>query len=183
VAASCQPSSPATPCYRMFSRKSNDNGVTWLPADTLSDVASPLPLQPDPGIQGLYAGDYDYGSAVLTKHATAWVDGRNPIAGASQQDAFTDREPVSPSPTPTPTATPTATPAATPTATPTPPTQCVVPNFIGTRIRNATETWVAAGFNSNNITTIGRPGQKITSQSLPDGFVGDCGTTAITVSH
>ena len=32
VAASCQPSSPTTPCYRMFSRKSNDNGVTWLPA-------------------------------------------------------------------------------------------------------------------------------------------------------
>jgi hypothetical protein len=118
VAASCQPSSPATPCYRMFSRKSNDNGVTWLPADTLSDVASPLPLQPDPGIQGLYAGDYDYGSAVLVKHATAWVDGRNPIAGASQQDAFTDREPVSQSPTPTPTATPT--PTVTPTATPTP---------------------------------------------------------------
>jgi hypothetical protein len=46
------------------------------------------------------------------------VDGRNPIAGASQQDAFTDREPVSQSPTPTPTATPT--PTVTPTATPTP---------------------------------------------------------------
>jgi hypothetical protein len=172
VAASCQPSSPATPCYRMFSRKSTDNGVTWLPSDTLSDVASPLPLQPDPGIQALYAGDYDYGSAVLTKHATAWVDGRNPIAGASQQDAFTDRELVSTSPTPIPTATPTPTPG-----------QCVVPNFIGTRIRNATQTWVAAGFNSNNITTIGRPGQKITSQSLPPGFSGNCGTTAITVSH
>jgi hypothetical protein len=182
VATSCQPSSPTTPCYRMYSRKSNDNGVTWLPADTLSDVASPLPLQPDPGIQGLYAGDYDYGSAVLTKHATAWVDGRNPIAGASQQDAFTDREPVSQSPTPTPTATPT--PTVTPTATPTPtPGQCVVPNFIGTRIRNATQTWVAAGFNSNNITTIGNPGQKINSQSLQAGFVGDCGTTTIIVSH
>ena len=34
----------------MYSRKSTDNGVTWLPPDTLSDVASPLPLQPDPGI-------------------------------------------------------------------------------------------------------------------------------------
>src|SRR5437870_7453470 len=51
VAASCQPSSPSTPCYQMYSRKSNDNGVTWLAPDTLSDVASPLPLQPDPGIQ------------------------------------------------------------------------------------------------------------------------------------
>ena len=92
VAASCQPSSPGTPCYQMHSRKSNDNGLTWLPDDTLSDVASPLPLQGDPGIQPTYAGDYDYGSTILTKHVTSWVDGRNPIAGASQQDAFTDRE-------------------------------------------------------------------------------------------
>src|SRR5712691_4213672 len=52
VAASCQPSSPSTPCYQMHSRKSPDNGVTWLADDTLSDVASPLPLQPDPGIVG-----------------------------------------------------------------------------------------------------------------------------------
>src|SRR4030095_7868327 len=92
VAASCQPSSPSTPCYQMHSRKSNDNGITWLPDDTLSDVASPLPLQPDPGVVGIYVGDYDYGSAVLTKHATSWADGRVAINGASQQDAFTDRE-------------------------------------------------------------------------------------------
>ena len=92
VAASCQPSSPSTPCYQMHSRKSNDNGVSWLPDDTLSDVASPLPLQGDPGIQAVYAGDYDYGSAIFTKHVTSWVDGRNPINGASQQDVFTDRE-------------------------------------------------------------------------------------------
>ena len=69
-----------------------DNGATWGDDETTSDVASPLPLQPDPGIEPLYAGDYDYGSAVLTKHATSWVDGRNAINGASQQDAYTDRE-------------------------------------------------------------------------------------------
>src|SRR5438445_268299 len=92
VAASCQPSSPSTPCYQMHSRKSNDNGVTWLADDTLSDVASPLPLQPDPGIVGTYVGDYDYGSAILVKHVTSWVDGRVAIQNASQQDAFTDRE-------------------------------------------------------------------------------------------
>jgi hypothetical protein len=190
--ASCTRGNPAVPCYRMWSRKSNDNGVSWQPDMQFSDVVSPLPAQPDPGIQATYAGDYDYGSAVLVKHATSWVDGRVAIAGASQQDAFTDRESVSQSPTPTPTATPpptptptaTPTPTVTPTATPTPtPTGCVVPNFIGTQIRRATQTWVAAGFNSNNITTIGNPGQKITSQSVPAGFIGDCGTTTITVSH
>ena len=60
----------------MYSRKSTDNGVTWLADETSSDVVSPLPLQPDPGIQPTYAGDYDYGSAILTKHVTSWVDGR-----------------------------------------------------------------------------------------------------------
>ena len=119
VAASCQPSSPNTPCYQMYSRKSNDNGLTWLPPDTLSDVASPLPLQPDPGIQTTYVGDYDYSSAILTKHMTSWVDGRVAINNASQQNAFTDRELVGPTPTASPSATATATPTATATATPT----------------------------------------------------------------
>lgn len=184
--ASCTRGNSAVPCYRMWSRTSTDNGVSWLSDQTLSDVVSPLPAQPDPGIQATYAGDYDYGSAVLAKHVTSWTDGRVAIAGASQQDAFTDRQLVSQSPTPAPTATSTPTPTATPTATATPtstPTQCVVPNFIGTQIRRATQTWVAAGFNSNNITTIGNPGQKITSQSLSAGTIGNCGTTTITVRH
>ena len=118
--ASCTYGSTGVPCYRMWSRKSNDNGVTWQPDMQFSDVVSPLPAQPDPGIQATYAGDYDYGSAVLVKHATSWVDGRVAIAGASQQDSFTDSEPAGGggTPTPTPTATPTATPSATPTATP-----------------------------------------------------------------
>ena len=76
----------------MYSRKSNDNGASWLPDDTLSDVVSPLPGQPDRNIQSTYAGDYDYGSALLTKHLTSWTDGRVTIAGASQQDTFTDKE-------------------------------------------------------------------------------------------
>src|SRR5207302_7965320 len=88
----CQYGNPASPCYKMYSRKSNDNGASWLPDDTLSDVISPLPAQPDPGIQPTYAGDYDYGSAITTKHVTSWVDGRVIISGQSQQDAFTDRE-------------------------------------------------------------------------------------------
>jgi hypothetical protein len=86
------PRTAATLCYQMHSRKSPDNGLSWLNDETTSDVASPLPLQGDPGIQPTYAGDYDYGSAILTKHMTSWVDGRNPINGASQQDAYTDRD-------------------------------------------------------------------------------------------
>src|SRR6185437_4729270 len=57
-----------------------------------SDVVTPLPGQPDPGIQPTHAGDYDYGSAIASKHLTSWTDGRNAISGQSQQDAFTDRD-------------------------------------------------------------------------------------------
>jgi hypothetical protein len=88
----CVAGDPNTPCYRMWSRKSNDNGGSWLPDDMLSDVVTPLPSQPDPGIQPTYAGDYDYGSAIASKHMTSWTDGRVTISGTSQQDAFTDRD-------------------------------------------------------------------------------------------
>ena len=90
--ASCTRGSTGVPCYRMWSRKSNDNGATWLPDDAFSDVVTPLPAQPDPGIQATYAGDYDYGSATAAKHVTSWTDGRVSIGGSSQQDAFTDRD-------------------------------------------------------------------------------------------
>ena len=125
TAASCQPSSPNTPCYRMWARRSTDNGATWLADDAFSDVVTPLPLQPDPGIQATYAGDYDYASSSSNQHLHAWVDGRVTISGNSQQDAFHDRQPAgAPSPTPTATPTPiptaTPTPTVTPTATPTP---------------------------------------------------------------
>jgi len=88
----CQYGSPTSPCYRMWSRKSNDNGQSWLPDDSLSDVVSPLPAQNDGNIVGSYVGDYDYGSGIAVKHVTSWADGRVAIGGSSQQDAFTDRE-------------------------------------------------------------------------------------------
>jgi len=111
--SSCTYGNPAVPCYRMWSRKSTDNGATWLTDASFSDVASPLPAQPDSTVQGTYAGDYDYGSAIASEHVTSWVDGRVTLSGQSQQDAFTDKEPITVgTPTPTPTATPTATPGA-----------------------------------------------------------------------
>src|SRR5439155_2279569 len=82
-------------------------------------------------------------------------------------------------PTPAPTATPTPTPAATPT--PTPISQCTVPNFIGVRLNRAKSIWRSAGF-TTTVTTIGPGGHKITSQSLPAGYVGSCTTTTITVT-
>src|SRR6267154_168668 len=130
--ASCTSGNPAVPCYRMWARRSTDNGVSWLPDQTLSDVVSPLPAQPDPGIQATYVGDYDYGTSSPNQHLRAWVDGRLAIAGSSQQDAFHDRQSAgAASPTPTPTSTPTA--SATPTAT-------VAPSATATATPTATAT-------------------------------------------
>jgi hypothetical protein len=101
---SCTLGDTAVPCYRMWARKSTDNGLTWLPDDMFSDVVSPLPGQNEPGIIP-DVGAFDYGSAIAGKHLTSWTDGRVAINGVSQQDAFTDSEPLvggSPTPTPTP---------------------------------------------------------------------------------
>ena len=95
-------------------------------------------------------------------------------------------------PTATPTSTPTATPAPTPTATPTPaptitptatPTPCLatVPDFVGAKIMYAQAIWESAGFTTEVITD-GPPGHRISSQSLPSGYEGDCSTTVIFVS-
>ena len=92
--ASCTRGNPAVPCYRMWARRSTDNGASWLSDQTFSDVISPLPAQPDPGIQATYAGDYDYASSSPNQHLHAWVDGRVTISGSSQQDAFHDRQSV-----------------------------------------------------------------------------------------
>ena len=91
----CTKGNPGVPCYRMWSRESTDNGATWLADMTLSDVVTPLPGQSDPNIVTGYAGDYDYGSAILTTHVTSWDDGRVAIGGASQQDTFFDMQAVS----------------------------------------------------------------------------------------
>jgi hypothetical protein len=116
----CTEGDPAVPCYRMWARKSTDNGLSWLPDDMFSDVISPLPGQPDPLVISTYASDYDYASAPATTHLSSWVDGRVTINGISQQDAFFDSEPSTPSPTPTITATPTPRVTPTPRIAPTP---------------------------------------------------------------
>jgi hypothetical protein len=88
----CTYGNAAVPCYRTWARKSTDNGLTWASDAAFSDVSSPLPSQPDVTVVGVYAGDYDYNSAILGQHVTSWVDGRVSVGGQSQQDAFFDKE-------------------------------------------------------------------------------------------
>jgi hypothetical protein len=177
TAASCQPSSPSTPCYRMWARRSTNNGATWLADDAFSDVVTPLPLQPDPGIQATYAGDYDYASSSPNQHLHAWVDGRVTISGNSQQDAFHDRQSAgapSPTPTATPTPTPTATPTptVTPTATPTPtPGQITlsVRGYLVNGRRRADLSW--SGATSNRVDVYRNSTLIVTTSN--DGFYTD----------
>src|SRR6266566_9171758 len=69
---SCAKGNPGVPCYRMWGRKSTDNGATWLADMTFSDVVTPLPGQSDPNIVAGYAGDYDYGTALAGAHYSSW---------------------------------------------------------------------------------------------------------------
>jgi hypothetical protein len=88
----CTKGDPATSCYRMWARKSLDNGLTWQPDEAFSDVGSPLPGQPDGSIVTEYVGDYDYSNHVGNTHLHSWADGRVAINNASQQDSFFDQE-------------------------------------------------------------------------------------------
>jgi hypothetical protein len=88
----CQNANETVPCYRMWARKSTDNGATWLADMEFSDVISPLPGQPDGGIIAEYRGDYDYSYQLLNAHLHPWVDGRVTVNSASQQDVFFDQD-------------------------------------------------------------------------------------------
>ncbi len=90
----CTKGNTSVPCYRMWARKSTDNGATWGADEPFSDVVTPLPGQPDSSIVTEYAGDYDYSFASPAGHLHTWTDGRIPINNASQQDPFFDQEAI-----------------------------------------------------------------------------------------
>jgi hypothetical protein len=87
----CTKGNTGVPCYRMWARRSLDNGATWQPDEAFSDVVTPLPNQPDGGIVTEYAGDYDYSSAGSAGHVHTWTDGRVAVNNQSQQNPFFDK--------------------------------------------------------------------------------------------
>jgi len=108
----------------------------------------------------------------------------SPTPSPTPTPAPTPTPTPTPSPTPSPTSTPSPTPSASPSPTPTPtpiPPQCVVPNFIGMKLRRAQGIWNEAGFKTI-VTTVGPQGHAIKSQSLPANSLGSCATATITVN-
>jgi len=95
--------------YERWGRLSSDNGATWQADMAISDVASPLPLQPDPNVQACYAGDYERSHGVAGFFHVSWTDGRVLISGNPQQDEFYDKVPESGPPPPPPPPPPTVT--------------------------------------------------------------------------
>ena len=75
-----------------FGRLSTDNGLTWQNAMPVSDVIFPKPLQPDPGVQPCYTGDYDRSHAPVNGIVhTAWTDGRVRSTAPTSRTSSTTR--------------------------------------------------------------------------------------------
>jgi hypothetical protein len=74
--------------YEWWGIQSPDNGLSFGPDERYSDTLIHQPEQPDSGIVGCYAGDYNYHSAVTGKSWMTWTDGRNQVNGHYQQDVY-----------------------------------------------------------------------------------------------
>jgi hypothetical protein len=80
------------PTLQRFGRSSRDNGLNWTPEVVISNVTFPIPLQPDPGVNSVWVGNWDVaafsdnGFGSIAYHT--WTDGRVFISSAPQQDVF-----------------------------------------------------------------------------------------------
>lgn len=72
--------------YERFAIQSPDNGVTWGANFAVSDTLIAEPDQQDPGVQGCYAGDYDYNTALGSSAFVTWTDGRVSVGGVHVQN-------------------------------------------------------------------------------------------------
>jgi hypothetical protein len=72
--------------YERYGIQSADNGATWGANFAISDGLIAEPDQQDSGVQGCYAGDYDYSTALGNSAYVTWTDGRVSIGGVHVQN-------------------------------------------------------------------------------------------------
>lgn len=84
------PSNLLVDYYQAFSY---DGGVTWEPNQRLSDVSTPIYL--DPNLATCYHGDYDTHIQTETHAVTQWADDRNLMNGHNDPDVYSDPVAVS----------------------------------------------------------------------------------------
>lgn len=76
-----------------FKRFSFDGGATWQPSIRVSDVSTPVFL--DPGLATCYHGDYDQQVQTASSVLVQWADDRNIQSGHNDNDVFLESMPIS----------------------------------------------------------------------------------------
>ncbi len=71
-----------------YKRSSTDGGVTWGANVRVSDVNSPIQLDPD--LATCYHGDYDQSVVTTTGHLVQWSDDRNFVGSRNDPDVWSD---------------------------------------------------------------------------------------------
>jgi hypothetical protein len=80
---------PANLLLDAYSRISLDAGATWLPSFRLSDVSTPIAVDPDLAL--CYHGDYDQRAQHGESLLSFWSDDRNVQHGANNADVWFER--------------------------------------------------------------------------------------------
>ena len=80
--------------FQYYIRVSEDGGVTWQPSQLISDVQSPIYL--DPNLATCYHGDYDTQTQVPGFGYIQWSDDRNVVSGHQDPDVWFDKQAFSP---------------------------------------------------------------------------------------
>jgi hypothetical protein len=84
---------PANLLIDHYRRLSQDGGLTWGPAERVSDVSTPVRL--DPAMATCYHSDYDTHLQDPGGALVQWSDDRNVHAGHHDPDVFMDPQPLS----------------------------------------------------------------------------------------
>ena len=77
-----------------YARVSEDGGVTWPASERVSDVSSPIYL--DPGLATCYHGDYDQQLQSAEAAFIQWADDRTVRSGHNDPDTYFDRDQFGP---------------------------------------------------------------------------------------
>jgi hypothetical protein len=80
--------------FDYYMRYSDDGGTIWLPSQRVSDVSSPVYL--DPQLATCYHGDYDQQIQDAAFAYIQWSDDRNIQGGHQDPDVWFDKNPFSP---------------------------------------------------------------------------------------
>ena len=80
--------------FDYYMRVSHDGGATWQPSQRVSDVSSPIYL--DPSLNTCYHGDYDQQIQDAGKAYIQWSDDRNVQSGHQDPDIWSDSQTFTP---------------------------------------------------------------------------------------